>query len=159
MEPAEAYNARQQQWRHAAARDERRFITIGNWRLATALSAIVIAALAFWRGVLSAWWLLLPLAAFIALVVWHERVVRRRDFGARAVRYYDHRLARLTSRWAGTGQSGEAFRDASHVYADDLDIFGRGSLFELVSTARTGAGERTLAQWLLAPASRDEALA
>ncbi|HZU28420.1 MAG TPA: hypothetical protein VFA04_23035 [Bryobacteraceae bacterium] len=158
MDPVAAYTTRQQQWRDEAARSERRFITIGNWRLLTALSAVIIAALAFWRGVLSAWWLLFPLAVFIALVVWHEHVVRRRDFAARAVRYYDDRLARLTNRWAGTGQSGDAFRDPAHVYADDLDIFGRGSLFELVSTARTGAGERTLAQWLLAPAPRDEAL-
>jgi hypothetical protein len=30
-------------------------------------------------------------------------------------------------------------------------LFGRGSLFELLSTARTGTGERILAGWLLTP--------
>jgi hypothetical protein len=40
---------------------------------------------------------------------------------------------------------------ADHLYAEDLDLFGEGSLFELLSTARTTAGERTLATWLLAP--------
>ena len=42
----------------------------------------------------------------------------------------------------------------AHPYAQDLDLFGIGSLFELLSTARTHAGERTLASWLLEPADR-----
>jgi hypothetical protein len=34
------------------------------------------------------------------------------------------------------------------VYAEDLDLFGRGCLFELLSTARLPMGERWLADWL-----------
>jgi DNA mismatch repair ATPase MutS len=56
----------------------------------------------------------------------------------------------------GHGASGDRFRVPHHVYADDLDLFGTGSLFELLSTARTGAGEDTLARWLLEPATPDE---
>ena len=41
----------------------------------------------------------------------------------------------------------------AHPYARDLDLFGRASLFELLCTARTRAGEETLAQWLLVPAT------
>jgi hypothetical protein len=159
MEPVEAYTSRQQRWHAEAERCARLFLRIGNWRLLVALGAIAIALFAFWRGAVSAWWLLLPLAAFIALVVWHERVVRRREFADRAIRFYDRGLARLDDRWIGTGNPGETFRDPAHIYADDLDVFGRGSLFELISTARTGAGERTLAHWFQAPAARDEALA
>jgi len=159
MDPVEAYTSRQQRWHAEAERCARLFVRIGNWRLLVALGAVAIALLAFWRGAVSAWWLLLPLAAFIALMVWHERVVRRREFAERAIRFYDRGLARLDDHWIGTGNPGEAFRDPSHTYADDLDVFGRGSLFELISTARTGAGERTLAQWFLTPAARDEALA
>ncbi|MGA8876209.1 MAG: mismatch repair protein, partial [Candidatus Korobacteraceae bacterium] len=43
-----------------------------------------------------------------------------------------------------------------HVYAADLDLFGNGSLFEMLCTARTGIGRATLADWLLNPASPDE---
>src|SRR5579884_290510 len=158
MDPREAYTSRQQHWQGEGARSQRLFLAIGNERVAVAVAAIVIALLSFWRGWISAWWLLAPLAAFIALMIWHERVVRRRDFAERAIRYYERGLARLSDRWSGTGNAGESFRDAAHVYAEDLDIFGKGSLFELISTARTGAGERTLARWLLAPADRAEAL-
>jgi hypothetical protein len=66
-------------------------------------------------------------------------------------------LARLENQWIGAGETGERFRNPSHVYEEDLDIFGKGSLFELLCTARTHAGEATLARWLLAPALRDEA--
>jgi len=42
------------------------------------------------------------------------------------------------------------------VYAGDLDLFGHGGLFELLSTARTRMGEETLADWLLSPATVDQ---
>jgi hypothetical protein len=42
------------------------------------------------------------------------------------------------------------------VYAADLDLFGRGGLFELLSTARTRIGEETLAEWLLSPSAVDQ---
>ncbi len=46
--------------------------------------------------------------------------------------------------------------DAAHPYARDLDVFGAGSIFELLCTFRTRAGEETLARWLLEPAPPDE---
>src|SRR5581483_655055 len=158
MDPRAAYESRQRHWQTEAARLQRLFLVIGNERVTVAIAAIAIAVLSFWRGWLSAWWLLAPLAAFVALIVWHERVVRRRDFAERAIRFCDRGVARLSDRWQGAGSAGESFRDTNHVYADDLDVFGKGSLFELISRARTGAGERTLARWLLAPAERTEAL-
>jgi hypothetical protein len=74
----------------------------------------------------------------------------------RAAAFYERGIARLSDRWAGTGEGGERFVVDSHPYAADLDLFGKGSLFELVSTARTRAGEETLASWLLAPAGPGE---
>ena len=62
---------------------------------------------------------------------------------------------RLDDRWIGTGATGERFSEPAHPYAEDLDLFGRGSLFELLSTARTHVGEETLAEWLRTPASID----
>ena len=67
-------------------------------------------------------------------------------------------VARIEDRWAGEGTFGTRFEDPHHVYAADLDLFGKGSLFELLCTARTRMGERTLAEWLLAPANAPEVL-
>ena len=50
------------------------------------------------------------------------------------------------------GGTGARFLDPHHPYADDLDVFGQGSLYELLCGARTTMGEETLAAWLRAPA-------
>ncbi len=74
---------------------------------------------------------------------------------ARAVAYYERGLARIEDRWIGTGEPGIRFIDEHHAYAEDLNLFGPGSLFELLSTARTNVGEDELASWLLSGARGD----
>lgn len=110
------------------------------------------AALVAMLGRESAPWLAIPLVAFIPLLFIHARTLNARDRATRAAAFYERGLARLTDTWQGTGARGERFRDASHLYADDLDLFGAGGLFELLVTNRTRAGEEMLAAWLLAPA-------
>ncbi|HET6217229.1 MAG TPA: mismatch repair protein [Acidobacteriaceae bacterium] len=100
--------------------------------------------------------LLIPVTAFIVLDVVHRRLIRRVNVCSRAIRFYEQGLARLDGHWAGGGVTGERFLEPSHPYARDLDLFGRASLFELLCTARTRAGEETLARWLLAPAPPDQ---
>jgi len=127
-------------------------------RLSLARLACVIAAVAvFWIGydtqLFPAWLALAFVFGFFALVWRHDRIIRRRRRAERSVGFYEAALARLEDRWSGTGSSGDDYRTEPHPYADDLDLFGRGSLFELLCRARTRAGERQLAQWLLAPAT------
>ena len=93
-----------------------------------------------------------PPALFVALVVSHEPIRRASDRARRAVDFYAKGLARLEGRWAGTGVEGLEYLDLEHPYAADLDLFGTGSMFERLCTARTRAGEEVLASWLLAPA-------
>ena len=76
----------------------------------------------------------------------------------RAVSVYSRGLARMEDRWAGTGETGEEFKDPLHLYAEDLDILGDGSLFQLLSTARTNMGKQCLARWLLNHADVEEIL-
>ena len=129
---------------------------MGNARLLTAIAAVAVGFFVFGEVVISPWWLLVPSAVFAALVVFHSRVDNRMHRAKRAAVFYEWGLARLENRWMGRGEQGERFRGSPHVYAEDLDVFGRGSLFELLCTARTHAGEDTLAAWLLAPGSQDE---
>ncbi|HEX6802522.1 MAG TPA: mismatch repair protein [Terriglobales bacterium] len=118
-----------------------------------ACAAAVLAWEFLREHAISPWWLLFPATIFAAIAGYHSRVLRARDLAQRAVAFYQGALARIEDRWQGTGQTGERFNDPHHVYAADLDLFGRGSLFELLSTARTRMGEETLAKWLLAPAT------
>jgi hypothetical protein len=73
--------------------------------------------------------------------------------------FYQAALARLNHEWSGRGFDGEEYREEDHPFADDLDLFGEGSLFELLAVTRTGIGRATLADWMKAPAARSEVLA
>jgi hypothetical protein len=100
-----------------------------------------------------------PLVIFVALLIAHDRVIRSRQSADRAVAFYQRGIARIEYCFAGTGSAGDAYRDSEHPYAEDLDLFGAGSLFELLSTARTREGEDTLAEWLKSPAEPGTVLA
>jgi hypothetical protein len=47
----------------------------------------------------------------------------------------------IQERLDARGTQRTEFRDADHPYADDLDLFGPGSLFQLLSLCRTPMGE------------------
>jgi len=157
VNPLAEYQRRLAERSEAAVREERQFRIIGNARLGTGIVGVVVAFFVFGETILSPFWLVIPASVFAALVVMHARVADRLERARRAAGFYQRGLARLENRWIGAGETGDRFRSPAHVYAEDLDIFGKGSLFELLCTVRTHAGENTLARWLLAPASREEA--
>ncbi len=155
--PAEEYRRRLGQRRDALASLTRTDLLISRLRLAIFAVAVLVVVLA-WRGNLAPLWLFAPVAAFLAIAVRHDRVLRGMRAAERAIAFYERGLARIEDRWADAGGTGERFADDQHLYARDLDLFGSGSLFQLLSIARTKAGEQILAGWLKSPASRDEIL-
>ncbi len=128
-------------------------------RLAAFAAGVALLFAVFGADALAAGWLAVPALAFIALLVWHDRVIRARERAERARAFYERGLARLEHRFAGTGTSGSEHEPEGHPYARDLDLFGEGSLFERMCLARTRGGEDVLAGWLLAPAPPEVALA
>ncbi len=163
-DPHNEYLRRLERRVETATKLDRRHIAVGNAKIGVVAAAALIAWLAIAYHLLSPWWLLAPLAAFVVLSILHEHVLRKRNCAARAAKFYENGIARLEGRWAGRGVAGQEFTDAAHPYAEDLDLFGKGSLFELLCTARLQTGERALASWLLEPAppveihSRHEAI-
>ncbi len=158
MSPAEEYKRRLAERESRVAHFEKIHIQLGNARLVLAIAAVVMAWLALHKHVLALSWLLAPIAIFIAIAAYHSRILRKQELASRAASFYRAGIARIEDRWAGHGQTGDRFLDPHHVYAADLDIFGKCSLFELLSTCRTRSGEDTLARWLLAPTSVEEIL-
>ncbi len=158
-DPRHEYTQRLEARRRAEVQLARRERLVGTSRIACFLLGLVLAWLAFGSQVLSAWWLLIPIAVFSVLLFVHEQVTRNWHRARRAATFYEVGLARLDHNWKGRGQPGLRFQDEHHPYAADLDLFGEGSLFELLCTARTRTGEDTLAAWLLAPGRSEEVCA
>lgn len=155
-EPHREYARRLAERRAEVARLARADELISRGRLGTFLSGVGL----WWFGVrpelLSGGWLVVPVIVFIGLLLTHERIRRAARLARRSIEFYEKGLARVEDRWMGLGENGARFIDPAHLYAQDLDMFGRGSLFELLCTARTQGGEQTLADWLRAPAAPQE---
>lgn len=151
VEPRAEYTRRAEERRASARHEQQRFRKVGVMRLALLAAGLVLGWLAF-NAMLSWWWVLAPTALFLALADVQQRLTQARRRAERAAAIYDQALARLDDLWAGSGATGERFLKPAHPYAEDLDVFGHGSLFELLSRARTRVGEETLAGWLLEPA-------
>ncbi len=125
---------------------------------AAALAGITVAFAALARHAVSVVWIVPPAAVSLSIVQSLTRNARLYASVQRIVRFYELGLGRLHHHWQGRGISGGEFRPAEHAYASDLDLFGTGSLFELLCTARTGIGQARLADWLLKPAECGEVI-
>jgi MutS-like protein len=150
------YAARLDERRATAEVEARRTRVLSNARLAVFAVAAVAAWLAFGQGAVSAWWLAPLAAAFLGLVLRHEQARRAKLRALRGVEFHERGLARLALSDAPWGNTGERHLDPEHPYASQLDLFGTGSLFALLSQAQTARGEEILARWLLAAGAPDE---
>ncbi len=153
--PREVYTRRLTARRQAAQELSARSDRVSRWRV-LCFVALLLFLLAWGSGVISLAWSLAPALAFVGLVVHHERLSRQRARAEGAARHYEAALRRVDGTWPGHGVTRTDFVEDDHPYAADLDIFGEGSLFERVCTAKTRAGERMLADWLAAPATLAE---
>ena len=118
-----------------------------SWlRFAIAAAAAIVA----WKAVVEvSWdvvWLLLPIIVFLIVATLHERVERRRKRAEAGATFYRAGVARIDDDWAGHGPSGERFSEADHLYSSDLDLFGSGSLFQLLATVPNPGGAADLSK-------------
>ena len=138
--------------RREVAAGEQRHHALGYLRLGIVLAGLALVWIALATRALSIVWAAVPIAAFFATIIMHEKLLGGLELRRRAVRFLERSLERLDGNWAGAGETGAQYLKPEHLYAQDLDLFGKGSLFELLCTARTHIGEETLAGWLLQPA-------
>ena len=122
-------------------------------RLVLFLAGVGLAAMSLTTTEIAAWWCLFPFGLFAAAIVRHERVLRQLARCRRGIAYHEANLDRLDHRWQDSQPLGERYVDEKHPYEYDLDLFGKGSLFQLLCRARTRLGEDTLAGWLRTAAS------
>ena len=133
-------------------------------RQGTTIAVLVLAIVtagaffffAFSRRTLPVWCPPLPLAAALVSLRRYRRQRSEISRSVRLRRFYGRGVERLEERWDGNGNSGEEFEARGHIYAADLSLFGPGSLFERLCTARTHLGCERLANYLQEPVGRDE---
>jgi len=154
-DPRTAYEKLLAERRADIVEREARHRRLGYLRLAVVVGAVAIVWIALASDAFSIAWALAPIAVFTGLLIVGDRLLRDLQRRRRAALYFERALGRLDGKWQGAGEPGDRYLRPEHPYAQDLDLFGKGSLFELLCTARTHIGEDTLARWLLNPADPD----
>src|ERR1041385_6231052 len=164
MDVKTEYESRLSDWSRRAGAQERAHLRMGNIRILLILGLVALAVvLGQTRAGLGLALTLLIFGFFLTSLL-HDRILKARDRARRAMGFYQAGLDRLDGTWAkksaaagpAGGSRGTEFLDPHHPFAADLDLFGVGSLFELINTAQTQSGRATLAAWLLAPAAAEE---
>lgn len=153
VDPRVEYKTRMSEWSRRAEVLEQSHSRMGNFRLLFLFGLLALAAI-FCRSQVS--WgvvVIILLVGTLLSGIWHLRIEHARNAARRGIRFYEAGLERLDGTWLGKGSPGTEFLDPHHPYAADLDLFGVGSLFELVNAAHTQIGRASLAKWLLEAAS------
>ena len=140
-EPAAEHRTRLELRKAAFAAARRRDALVANIRLLI-FAAFAVLGFLWLRGSAPGLWALAPAVAFFALLIVHERVLRALQRAQRAIAFHERALARIAWKWHGQGEDGARHAAPGHPYAQDLDLFGPDSLFQLLNAARTRAGTR-----------------
>ncbi len=155
------YEARLNELREAVSRRTARYRLLINLELSLALPLAIVFYVLYTHRLMDPF-LGTALYATGSMVVlsipatFLLRIASKLRTSRKVTAYYEARMQRINGEWKGNGDEGSDFSVAEHPYCTDLDLFGAGSLFEYLSSAKTGAGREWLATALLAPASLPE---
>lgn len=115
--------------------------------------AIFIAALLSWFYILtlnitvgSSLGTLL-IIAFLFLIKVHKKLEDKRNYLETIIKLNKHELESCKGNFSNF-EDGTEFVDSSHPYSYDMDLFGKGSLFQYLNRTITNGGKRLLSDWL-----------
>lgn len=164
--PDDIYRERSQRFKAEFDTQTQLWNRLANLRLLTFIMAVVALGWGFWQSAfpiqLAGYLLTL---AFIALVIYHRAVAKRRRRWEELWKINTEAGSRVRRSWGELPLRHIVRASAGEPFAADLDIFGHASLFHLLDTLTTHIGETTLASWLRQPTSpqmvreRQEAIA
>jgi hypothetical protein len=135
-------------------RRDRRFVVI---RTLLGLLQLGVIALCIGESERVSWmWLLLPMSIFLAVLPFDQRCLRQLQRLHAARRFLESRLARLQRVFGSDLADGREYKNDQHPWTQDLDVFGQGSLFQMLNECRTQPGRRQLADWMMSVPTAEE---
>jgi hypothetical protein len=113
------------------------------------VSALLLGILCVGESQYVSWlWMLVPVGIFFCLLPFHQRCMRRLQLARARVQFHKSRISRLDRVFGPEVVDGAEFSDELHPWTQDLDVFGRGSLFQMLNECRTQPGRQMLARWM-----------
>jgi hypothetical protein len=156
--PSDKYLKRRDKYKLLLEKQKKQVNLISNLRLFDVLVAIASFVFFYRSGDYSIAWgtMGIYILIFSYLVILHSKAIRRREFIVALYDVNDMSIKRLNEEWKDFKDRGEEFKDDNHPFSGDLDIFGKSSLFQWISTANTESGRRTLSRDLMYPGKNTE---
>ncbi len=152
-EPQKTYERRQAAYDRLQVKQKRAGARLSNYRLVTFILGAA-SSIYLYRTVNEAVGLTvgaLALAVFVYLALRHAQLDSRLKHAELLTELNRKGIGRLTGTWIESPDQGAEFRDEAHPFASDLDLFGRASVFQWISSAQTPLGRETLARLLKQP--------
>ncbi|MBD7910671.1 MULTISPECIES: MutS family DNA mismatch repair protein [Clostridium] len=85
---------------------------------------------------------------FLAVAFIHGKIIGKREKLDIELEFNEKGLKRLKGEYKEFEDDGKELLEENHAFADDLDIFGKNSLFQMINTTRTLSGRRKLGEIL-----------
>lgn len=151
--PEMEYKKRKEDYKNSIDMLSRKVNHISISRGIIFFGGIAIAILLYMKNIINAIPIILlaTVIIFIFLVIKHAKLKEQKKYTEFLYEINDNSLKRLNGEWKDFKDSGEEFKNENHRYSEDLDIFGRGSLFQLLNTSTTYIGRRKLVELLTEP--------
>jgi len=146
---AEVYEKRKQDFSQKLAEARKKLANLAQLRLLIFLLAAFLAGYSIYsnRGEY-ALYALVPILFFLFLVIIYQRLVKNTAYLENMVNINQTSLQRLAWQWPNFLEKGEQYAQPEHPYSTDLNIFGRGSLFQYINSTVTFDGEKALTDLL-----------
>lgn len=129
---------------------------ISAGRIVVALTIVALVYLSF--DLLALSYFILPiLLLFVFLVSWYTKIQERITYLSNLSQLNILEANALDHEYSQFGDGAE-YADPSHSYSYDLDLLGKGSLFQYLNRCGTRVGADALANRLLLPCASEEAI-
>lgn len=143
------YEKRQAQFKQEASEAKSRYTTLSWARVILFVASIVgiVVLVDEKNGEAAGIVLLFAIVAYLTLLKTHAKLRFKLKTASAMEQINSDEIKRLNSDYNGFNE-GKKYYKATHPYHEDLDVFGKHSVFQLVNRTSTYIGEKILAKWL-----------
>ena len=89
------------------------------------------------------------LLIFIIVAFFHNEKINKKKKLLIILEYNEKGIKRLDNTWREFKDIGEEFINKKHKFSNDLDIFGKSSLFQWINLTKTSFGRKNLANKMM----------
>jgi len=148
--PAEKYNDYINNYKFCCDNEKKKLNRISWLRLAAFL-ILCLSVYSFIKTSSQMFTIFLSFITFIYLIILYGRIKKKIAYYSRLVEINVQSLKRGNDEWHSFPDDGSEFINFEHRFAHDLDIAGKGSVFQWINTTNTPLGRLRLKETLFEP--------